>query len=89
MRNHESDLNQNVINNINHNNNMPNALLVNHQNTFNQETDYVIKGKYVLKNYIKGGGFGDIFIAKHKDKNYEVAIKFVSKNKEITSITDY
>lgn len=29
-------------------------------------------------HYHKGGGFGDIFIAQHVEKSYEVAIKFVS-----------
>lgn len=46
--------------------------------TFNNGTDYIIKGKYKLMNYLKGGGFGDIFFARHVEKNYEVAIKFVS-----------
>ena len=45
---------------------------------FTNELDYIIKGKYKLMNYLKGGGFGDIFFAKHVEKNYEVAIKFVS-----------
>lgn len=43
----------------------------------NNEKEYVIKGKYKLLNYVKGGGFGDIFFARHIEKNYEVAIKFV------------
>eukprot|EP00347_Sterkiella_histriomuscorum_P016337 403353577 len=73
LNNKESDTSQQI--NANGNiNNKPEA--------FNQDTDYIIKGKYILKNYIKGGGFGDIFIAKHKDKGYEVAIKFSDVNNE-------
>ena len=44
---------------------------------FNNDQEYIIKEKYKLLNYIKGGGFGDVFFAIHIDKNYEVAIKFV------------
>ena len=29
----------------------------------NNEKEYIIKGKYKLLNYLKGGGFGDIFFA--------------------------
>ncbi len=39
---------------------------------------YIIKDKYQVLNWAKGGGFGDIFIARHITKGYEVAIKFVS-----------
>lgn len=44
-----------------------------------QQLDYLIKQKYKLMNYCKGGAFGDVFFAKHIEKNYDVAIKFVSK----------
>lgn len=37
----------------------------------------MIKNKYKLLNYVKGGGFGDVFFARHIHKNYDVAIKFV------------
>lgn len=37
----------------------------------------MIKQKYVLENYYKGGAFGDIFFAKHLVKDYEVAVKLV------------
>lgn len=42
------------------------------------DKDYLIKGKYMLVNFCKGGAFGEVFFAKHAEKNYEVAIKFVS-----------
>lgn len=29
-------------------------------------------------NFCKGGAFGEVFFARHAEKNYEVAIKFVS-----------
>ena len=45
---------------------------------FSGEKDYIIKGKYRLANYCKGGAFGDVFFAKHTEKGYDVAIKFVS-----------
>ena len=44
------------------------------------EDNYVIKGKYRVKDWVKGGGFGDIFMATHIEKNYDVAIKFVIYN---------
>lgn len=37
----------------------------------------IIKDKYVIRDYIRGGGFGDVFLAKHFDKNYDIAVKFV------------
>jgi hypothetical protein len=39
--------------------------------------EYLIKGKYRLMSFCKGGAFGDVFFAKHSEKNYDVAIKFV------------
>lgn len=45
---------------------------------FSQDKEYIVKQKYKLLNYCKGGAFGDVFFAKHTDKGYEVAIKFVS-----------
>lgn len=45
---------------------------------FTADIDYIIKEKYKLSNYCKGGAFGDVFFAKHVVKNYDVAIKFVS-----------
>ena len=45
---------------------------------FSSDKDYVIKEKYKLLNYLKGGAFGDVYFARHIEKNYEVAIKFVS-----------
>lgn len=48
-------------------------------------TEYVIKQKYKLLNYCKGGAFGDVFFACHVHKGYEVAVKFSdSKNEEAT-----
>jgi serine/threonine protein kinase len=38
----------------------------------------IIKEKYQIKDFIRGGGFGDVFLAKHSDKGYDVAVKFVS-----------
>ena len=46
--------------------------------SFTNEQEYVIKNKYKLVNYCKGGAFGDVFFAKHTEKSYDVAIKFVS-----------
>jgi hypothetical protein len=37
----------------------------------------VIKDKYKVNGFIRGGAFGDVFFAKHSQKNYDVAIKFV------------
>lgn len=37
-----------------------------------------IKEKYKVTGFIRGGGFGDVFNAVHTEKNYEVAVKFVS-----------
>ena len=45
---------------------------------FTGEREYLIKGKYVLLNFCKGGAFGEVFFAKHAEKGYEVAIKFVN-----------
>jgi hypothetical protein len=41
------------------------------------DQDYVIKDKYKISNFCKAGAFGDVFYARHTEKNYEVAIKFV------------
>ena len=41
-------------------------------------SDYLIKGKYRLLSFCKGGAFGDVFFAKHSEKGYDVAVKFVS-----------
>jgi hypothetical protein len=38
----------------------------------------VIKEKYRVQGFIRGGAFGDVFFAKHVQKNYDVAVKFVS-----------
>jgi serine/threonine protein kinase len=38
----------------------------------------LIKEKYLVTGFIRGGGFGDVFLAKHTEKGYEVAVKFVS-----------
>lgn len=40
----------------------------------------MIKDKYRVTGYIRGGGFGDVFVAKHLKKNYEVAVKFGDPN---------
>jgi len=45
---------------------------------FISDKDYLIKGKYILIKFCKGGAFGEVFFARHAEKNYEVAIKFVS-----------
>ena len=45
---------------------------------FTGDKEYTIKQKYKLLNYCKGGAFGDVYFAKHVEKGYEVAIKFVS-----------
>ncbi len=47
-----------------------------------EDKEYIIKGKYKLLNYVKGGSFGDIFFAKHIEKNYDVAIKFVRETRD-------
>jgi serine/threonine protein kinase len=38
----------------------------------------VVKEKYKIMDFIKGGGFGDVFLAKHTEKGYDVAVKIVS-----------
>lgn len=38
----------------------------------------VVKNKYQIQFYAKSGGFGEVYIAKHINKDYEVAVKFVS-----------
>lgn len=45
---------------------------------FSGDREYVIKQKYKLLNYCKGGAFGDVFFACHIEKGYDVAVKFVS-----------
>ena len=40
----------------------------------------VLKNKYQLQFFSKSGGFGDVYIAKHITKDYEVAVKFVTKS---------
>jgi serine/threonine protein kinase len=42
------------------------------------EIEYIIKQKYKVQSFVKSGGFGDVFFARHIEKNYEVAVKFVS-----------
>ena len=37
----------------------------------------VLKEKYKVVDFIRGGGFGDVFLAKHVQKSYDVAVKFV------------
>ncbi|CDW90421.1 protein kinase domain containing protein [Stylonychia lemnae] len=37
----------------------------------------MIKEKYLVLNFCKGGAFGEVFFGKHIVKEYEVAIKFV------------
>lgn len=37
-----------------------------------------LKNKYQIQFFAKGGGFGEVYIAKHINKDYEVAVKFVS-----------
>ncbi len=44
---------------------------------FSGEKEYIIKQKYKLLNYCKGGAFGDVFFARHIEKGYDVAVKFV------------
>jgi serine/threonine protein kinase len=45
---------------------------------FAEGQEHIIKQKYKLVNFGKGGAFGDVFFAKHTEKGYDVAIKFVS-----------
>ena len=41
----------------------------------------ILKEKYRIVDFIRGGGFGDVFLAKHVVKNYDVAVKIVSVQK--------
>ena len=41
-------------------------------------SEYLIKDKYRLLCFCKGGAFGDVFFAKHAEKGYDVAVKFVN-----------
>jgi hypothetical protein len=47
---------------------------------FTDPADCVIKQKYKLLEFCKGGAFGDVYFGKHVDKGYDVAIKFVSNS---------
>jgi len=38
----------------------------------------IIKNKYILGNHSKKGGFGEVIIARHIEKEYDVAVKFSS-----------
>ncbi|CDW82169.1 protein kinase-like protein [Stylonychia lemnae] len=38
----------------------------------------ILKNKYQLCFFSKGGGFGEVYIAKHITKEYDVAVKFVT-----------
>eukprot|EP00347_Sterkiella_histriomuscorum_P024208 403331935 len=49
------------------------------------DKEYLIKGKYILMNFCKGGAFGEVFFARHSEKNYEVAIKFSDSQNEETN----
>jgi serine/threonine protein kinase len=40
----------------------------------------ILKEKYQVQGFARGGGFGEVFIAKHISKDYEVAVKFVSNS---------
>jgi serine/threonine protein kinase len=43
-----------------------------------QSQEILVHGKFKLLNFHKAGGFGEIFFAKHKERGFDVAIKFVS-----------
>lgn len=45
---------------------------------FAGDKEIIIKQKYKLTSFNKGGAFGDVFFARHVEKGYDVAIKFVS-----------
>jgi hypothetical protein len=46
--------------------------------TINKELiGITIKEKYLVTGFIRSGGFGDVFVATHNEKKYDVAVKFV------------
>jgi hypothetical protein len=48
----------------------------------------LLKDKYQLQFYAKAGGFGEVFIARHIQKDYEVAVKFVRSLHFISRATE-